>query len=95
MQAEPWSLRICGVSRALGVEFDFTRQFDNGLGVAPVFKEGEFEGLGAINEEATIKSMLLLGDPVAAAVLADKGDGRCRVTRGRFGEFHVGHPCCW
>ena len=50
MQAEPWSLRICGGSRALDVELDSARQFDNGFGVAPVFKEGEFEGLGAIDE---------------------------------------------
>src|ERR1700753_1376505 len=95
MQPAPSGSRICGGSCALDVELDSARQFDNGFGVAPVFKEGEFEGLGAIDEQPAVKSMLLLGDPVAAAVLADKRNSRCRVARGRFDEFHVGSPCCW
>jgi hypothetical protein len=48
--------------------------------------------LGAIDEQAAVKAVLFLGDPMAAFVLADKDDCRCRATRWRFDELHVGIP---
>src|SRR6188472_484549 len=57
-----------------------------------VLEQRVFDGLGAADEQAAIKAVLFLGDPVAAFVLADKDDGRCRATRWRFDELHVGIP---
>jgi hypothetical protein len=54
-----------------------------------VLEQRVFDGLGAIDEQAAIKAVLLLGDPLAALVAADEDDGRCRAARGRFDEFHV------
>jgi hypothetical protein len=51
-----------------------------------------FDGLGAIDEQAAIEAVLFLGNPVAAAVPADKDDCRCRAARWRFDELHVGIP---
>src|SRR5271167_3456125 len=58
----------------------------------PVLEQGVFDGLRAIDEQAAIEAVLFLGDPVAAAVLSNKDDGRCRATRWRFDELHVGIP---
>jgi hypothetical protein len=80
---------------AVGIEFDFPRQFDNGFGMVAVLEECVFEGLSAINEQSAIEAVLFLGDPVATTVPANKRNSRCRVARGRFGEFHVGIPCWW
>jgi hypothetical protein len=57
-----------------------------------VLEQCVFDGLRAVDEQAAVEAVLFLGDPVAAAVLADKDDGRCRAARGRFDEFHVGLP---
>jgi hypothetical protein len=48
--------------------------------------------LCAVYEQAAIEAVLFLGDPVAAAVFADKDDRRCRAARWRFDELHVGIP---
>jgi hypothetical protein len=48
--------------------------------------------LRTVDEQAAIKAVLFLDDPVAAAVAADKDDGGCRATRWRFDELHVGIP---
>src|SRR5260370_28688641 len=58
----------------------------------PVRKQGILDGLRGVDEQPAIKAVLFLGDPVAAAVPADKDDGRCRATRWRFDELHVGVP---
>jgi hypothetical protein len=42
-----------------------------------------FDGLSAVDEQAAIEAMLFLGNPVAAAVLADKDDGGDRTARWR------------
>src|ERR1700691_5740508 len=57
-----------------------------------VLEQRVFECLRAVDEQAAIEAVLFLGDPVAAAVLANKDDGRCRATRWRFDELHVGCP---
>jgi hypothetical protein len=40
--------------------------------MTPVFEQGVFDGLGAIDEQAAIEAVLFLRDPAAAAVLADE-----------------------
>ena len=60
---------------AAHVEFDAARQFDDGLGMTPVFEQGVFDGLGAIDAQAALEAVLVLRDPAAAAVLADEDDG--------------------
>src|SRR5665213_3811141 len=57
-----------------------------------VFGQHVFDGLRAVDEQAAIETALFLGDPLAAAVLANEDDGRCRATRGRFDELHVRCP---
>jgi hypothetical protein len=44
------------------------------------------------DEQAAIEAVLLLGDPLAAPVPADKNNGGRSATRWRFDEFHVGIP---
>jgi len=74
------------------IELDFARQFHDCFGMPAVLEQRVFEGFGPVDEQATIEAVLFLRDPVAAMVLADKNDGRCRATRWRFGELHVGFP---
>jgi hypothetical protein len=74
------------------IEFDLTRQLDNGFRVMAVLEQRVFDGLGAVDEQAAIEAVLLLRDLVAASVLADEDDGRCRAARGRFDELHVRYP---
>jgi hypothetical protein len=74
------------------IEFDFARQLDDGFGVMAVLEQRVFDGLRAVDEQAAIESVLFLGDPVAAAVPADKDDCRWRSARWRFDELHVGIP---
>jgi hypothetical protein len=57
-----------------------------------VLEQRVLDGLRAVDEQAAIETVLFLGDPVAAAVLANKDDCRCRATRWRFDELHVGIP---
>jgi hypothetical protein len=57
-----------------------------------VLEQRVFDGLGAVDEQAAIETVLFLSDPVAAAVFADKDDCRCRAARWRFDELHVGIP---
>src|SRR5439155_17083632 len=64
-----------------------TRQFDDGLGMMAVLEQRILDGLGSIDEQATIKPILLQRDPLAAPVSADEYDGRGSAARGRFDEF--------
>src|SRR5450432_1514787 len=93
LRAVGWP-QACTRRRALAahVEFDFARQLDDGFGVMAVLEQRVFDGLRAVDEQAAIETVLFLGDPVAAAVLADKDDGRCRAARWRFDELHVSGP---
>src|SRR5450631_3357326 len=83
---------IGGGALAAHVEFDFARQLDDGFGMMVVLEQRVFDGLRAVDEQAAIEAVLFLGDPVAAAVLADKDDGGGRTARWRFDELHVGIP---
>ena len=55
------------------------RQLDDGFGVMAVLEQRVFDGLRAVDEQAAIEAVLFLGDPVAAAVLADEDDRGCRA----------------
>jgi len=83
---------IGGEEPAADVEFDFARQLDDGFGMVVILEQRVFDGLGAVDEQAAIETVLFLRDPVAAAVAADEDDRRCRAARGRFDELHVGCP---
>jgi hypothetical protein len=74
------------------VELDLSRQFDDCFGMMAVLEQRILDGLGPAHEQAAIKPILLLGDPLAAPVPADEYDGRRRATRWRFDELHVGIP---
>jgi hypothetical protein len=53
------------------VELEHAGDHDHGLRPVPVLEHREFEGLRAVNEQATAKAFLGLNDPVASAVLSD------------------------
>ena len=57
-----------------------------------VLEQRVFDRLGVVDEETAIETVLLLGDPMAAAVLADKDDAGRGTARGRFDELHVSIP---
>jgi hypothetical protein len=57
------------------IELNLGRQFDDGLGMMPVLEQRILDGLGSIDEQATVKPVLLLGDPLAAPIPADVHDG--------------------
>ena len=83
---------IGGGELAAHVELDFTRQLDDCFGVTTVLEQRILDGLRAVDEQAAIEAILFLGDPVAAAVPADKDDCGCRTARWRFDGLHVGIP---
>src|SRR5713226_6061931 len=56
-----------------------------------VLEQRALDGFRAVDEQAPIETVLLLGDPVAASIPADKDDRRGRATRWRFDVFHVGY----
>jgi hypothetical protein len=85
---------IGGGEPAAHVELDFARQFDDGFGVMAVLEQRIFDGLRAIDEETAIEAVLFLGNPLAAAVPADKDDVGCSAARGRFDEFHFRISFC-
>src|SRR5665213_3361418 len=73
---------IGGEELAADVELDFARQLDDGFGMMVIFEQRVFDGLGAVDEQAAIETVLFLRDPVAAAVATDEDDRRCRAARG-------------
>jgi hypothetical protein len=83
---------IGGGKLATHVEFDVARQLDDCLRMMSILEQRVFDGLRAVDEQAAVETALFLGDPVAAAVLADEDDGGCRTTRWRFDQLHVGTP---
>lgn len=84
--------RLGGRWFAAHVEFDLTRQLDDGFRMTAVLEQRVPDGLRASDEQAAIETVLFLGDPVTKAVLANKNDGRCRAARRRFDELHAGIP---
>jgi hypothetical protein len=79
-------------SRVRDLKLGFARQLDDGLRVTAVLEQRVFDSLRAVDEQAAVEAVLLLDDPVAAAILADKDDGGRRAARWRFDEFHFDIP---
>src|ERR1700736_6716789 len=77
---------------AAHVELGFARQLDDGFRVMAILEQRVLDGLRPVDEQAAIETVLFLGDPVAALVLANEDDCRCRTTRWRFDELHVDVP---
>jgi hypothetical protein len=75
--------------RAGQIELENSGYHDDRLGPISIFEQRVAERLGAVDEQATATMLLILHDPVAAAVLADKEEGRSR--RGR---FLLAHDTC-
>src|SRR5262249_56566925 len=85
--------RASGARLAAHVELENIRHHDHGLRPVSVFEHGEFQGFGAVDEQATAKAFLILNDPVAATVLADQEErGAGATRRGRFAFDHDTSP---
>jgi hypothetical protein len=75
---------------AAHIEFEGSRNHDDGLTLISILKQREPERFCSANEQATTTVLLVLNNPVAAAVLADKKEMRFR--RGRFLLAHDTSP---
>jgi hypothetical protein len=63
------------------IELENARDHDHRLRPVPALEQRKFYGFGAVDKEASAKTLLILNDPVAAAVLADEEERQFRVTR--------------
>src|SRR5580700_3378526 len=72
------------------IEFNNFRYHDDRLWPMSVLEEGEPERFCPIDEETTATVLLVLNNPIAVAVLADKEEVRSR--RGRFLLAHDMFP---
>ena len=71
-----WNLNVggdilCGGVAAANVEFQNTRDHDDGLRPVAILEHCEFEGFSFVDEEAAAEPLLILHDPMAVAVLPD------------------------
>ena len=78
-------------SSAAEIEFHGFRDHDNGLPFAAIFKHRVAHGFCAIDKQAAAGVVLVLNDPMSAAVPADVEDQR-RLTRRRFMLAHSRLP---
>jgi hypothetical protein len=53
------------------VEFENSRHHDNRLPSVSILEHGKLHSFGATNEQAATKALLILHDPMSAAVSAD------------------------
>ena len=90
---------VVGPMNSLGlgvqIELENAGNHDHGLRAVAALEHGKFQGFGAVDEQATAEALLILGDPVAVAVLADAEQPRQRrrgSRRGRFGLAHDTFP---
>jgi hypothetical protein len=96
----PSMKRILGVSRrrmarrrvVAHVELKNAWGGHDSFRVMAVLEKGIPDGIGTAHEQAAVETTLFLRDPVAAAILTNKDDRRCRATQGRFDELHVSIP---
>src|SRR3977135_2865579 len=81
---------VAAARRAADVELESPRDHDHGLRPVAVLEHGKLESFGAVHEQATAKTFLILHDPVAAAVPADTEHARQRgrAPRGRVELAH-------
>src|SRR5205814_3798504 len=82
------------VGLGVQIELENAGNHDHGLRAIAILVHREFQGFGAVDEQATAEALLILGDPVAVAVLADAEEPRQRgrATRGRFVLAHDTSP---
>jgi hypothetical protein len=59
---------------ATHIELNLARQFDDGLGMMSVLEQRILDGLGSIDEKATVRPALLLDDSLAVSVSANEHD---------------------
>ena len=62
--------------RATQIELQDIRNHNDGLRLISIFKKGEPERCCTVNKQATGKVLLVLNNPVTAAVFANKEEGR-------------------
>jgi hypothetical protein len=94
----PSMKRIFGVSRrrmgrrrvAAHVELKNAWGGHDSFRVMAVLEKGIPDGIGTAHEQATVETVLFLGDPTATAVLANQDD--FGAARGRFDEFRFRSP---
>jgi hypothetical protein len=72
------------------IKFENTGNHDDGLGPMSVLEHRELERFRTIHEQAAATVLLVLDNPVTAAVLADKE--KLRSRRGRFQLAHDTSP---
>jgi hypothetical protein len=82
---------------AAQIELENTGNHDDCLGPISVLEHREAERFRAIDEQATAKVLLVLNNPVTAAVHTDKEEvsSRARYRRGRFQLAHDTSPAMW
>jgi hypothetical protein len=56
---------------AAQVELENSRHHDDRLRPLSILEHGKFDGFGAINEQTSTKTMLILCDPIPTTVSAD------------------------
>jgi hypothetical protein len=67
-------------------------QLDDGFRMVVIFEQRIAQRFAAVDEQATIKTILMLDDPMASAVSADEDNRRCRTVRWSFDKLHVSLP---
>jgi hypothetical protein len=84
-----------GARLASQIELKNAGNHDDGLGLMSVLEHREPERFRPVDEQAAAKVLLVLNDPVSAAVLTNKEDVRslARCRRGRFQLAHDTSPC--
>jgi hypothetical protein len=70
------------------IEFEDSRDHHDGLRLMSVLEQGKPDRFGTIDEQSAATVPLILNDPVAVAVLADKEEVGLRPRRGRFLLVH-------
>ena len=82
----------CDTRVTAHIELENSRNHDDGLGPMSILKQRKPQRFGAIGEQAATTVLLVLNNPIAATVLADKEEGGFR--RGRFLFVHDTFPFC-
>jgi hypothetical protein len=72
---------ICDARVTAHIELECSRDGHDGAGLMSILKEGEAERFFTTNKKATTTVLLVLRNPVAVAVLADKEDVGLRRRR--------------
>jgi hypothetical protein len=81
-------------SLAAHIELKNTWNHNDRLRPISILKHCEFEGFGEIDKKSAAAALIVLDDPIAAAVFADQElrQSGTRLRRGRFRMFHDTSP---